>query len=46
MKAIFLGGYGGYGGPEALRLADIPDPKVAPEEVLARVKAAGVNPVD
>ncbi|GAA5705751.1 NADP-dependent oxidoreductase [Streptomyces avermitilis] len=43
MKAITLDG---YGGPEALRLTDVPDPKVAPGEVLVRVKAAGVNPVD
>lgn len=43
MKAITLNG---YGGPEALRLTDHPDPKVAPGEVLIRVRAAGVNPVD
>lgn len=35
-----------YGGPEVLTLAERPDPKVAPGEVLIRVKAAGVNPVD
>jgi NADPH:quinone reductase-like Zn-dependent oxidoreductase len=43
MKAIALDG---YGGPDALRLTEVPDPKVAPGEVLIRVKAAGVNPVD
>ncbi|MCX5535023.1 NADP-dependent oxidoreductase [Streptomyces sp. NBC_00006] len=43
MKAITLNG---YGGPDALRLTDLPDPKVAPGEVLIRVRAAGVNPVD
>ncbi|RSS03944.1 NADP-dependent oxidoreductase [Streptomyces sp. WAC00469] len=43
MKAIALDG---YGGPDALRLIEGPDPKVAPGEVLIRVKAAGVNPVD
>lgn len=43
MKAIALDG---YGGPDALRLIEVPDPKVAPGEVLIRVKAAGVNPVD
>ncbi|GAA2068376.1 NADP-dependent oxidoreductase [Streptomyces albiaxialis] len=43
MKAITLSE---YGGPEALRLTDLPEPKVAPGEVLIRVKAAGVNPVD
>lgn len=35
-----------YGGPEVLTLAERPDPKLAPGEVLIRVKAAGVNPVD
>ncbi|MER8047231.1 NADP-dependent oxidoreductase [Streptomyces sp. NPDC094032] len=35
-----------YGGPEDLALVDLPDPKVAPGEVLVRVVAAGVNPVD
>ncbi|GHH86119.1 oxidoreductase [Streptomyces sulfonofaciens] len=43
MKAITLDQ---YGGPENLTPADLPDPKVAPGEVLVRVKAAGVNPVD
>ncbi|MFC8510234.1 NADP-dependent oxidoreductase [Streptomyces sp. NPDC057411] len=35
-----------YGGPEELALVELPDPKVAPGEVLIRVVAAGVNPVD
>lgn len=43
MKAITLQQ---YGQPEDLKLVDHPDPKVAPGEVLIRVKAAGVNPVD
>ncbi|MFD7296307.1 NADP-dependent oxidoreductase [Streptomyces sp. NPDC059897] len=43
MKAITLNA---YGGPETLRLTDLADPKVAPGEVLIRVRAAGVNPVD
>ncbi|MEV5973349.1 NADP-dependent oxidoreductase [Streptomyces sp. NPDC051921] len=43
MKAIALSE---YGGPEDLTLMDLPDPKVAPGEVLVRVEAAGVNPVD
>ncbi|MFJ8196865.1 NADP-dependent oxidoreductase [Streptomyces sp. NPDC096152] len=43
MKAITLDK---YGSPDDLRLTDGPDPKVAPAEVLIRVKAAGVNPVD
>ncbi|WOP19993.1 NADP-dependent oxidoreductase [Raineyella sp. LH-20] len=38
--------YDTYGGPEVLRLVDMPLPKVGPGEVLVRVKAAGVNPVD
>ncbi|MET8452138.1 NADP-dependent oxidoreductase [Streptomyces sp. NPDC005209] len=43
MKAITLER---YGSSDDLRLIDLPDPKVAPGEVLVRVKAAGVNPVD
>ncbi|MFI8961835.1 NADP-dependent oxidoreductase [Streptomyces sp. NPDC053493] len=35
-----------YGGPERLALMELPEPKVAPGEVLVRVRAAGVNPVD
>ncbi|PRX49113.1 NADPH:quinone reductase-like Zn-dependent oxidoreductase [Prauserella shujinwangii] len=35
-----------YGGPDELTLGEHPDPKVAPGEVLVRVKAAGINPVD
>ncbi|MFI1161893.1 NADP-dependent oxidoreductase [Streptomyces sioyaensis] len=35
-----------YGGPDVLAYSDLPDPKVAPDSVLVRVKAAGVNPVD
>jgi NADPH2:quinone reductase len=35
-----------FGGPEVLRLEEVPDPKPEPGEVLVRVKAAGVNPVD
>ncbi|HZG05736.1 MAG TPA: NADP-dependent oxidoreductase [Streptomyces sp.] len=43
MKAIALEK---YGGPDDLTLLDLPDPKVGPDSVLVRVKAAGVNPVD
>ncbi|MEV5611132.1 NADP-dependent oxidoreductase [Streptomyces sp. NPDC052225] len=43
MKAIALDQ---YGSADDLRLLELPDPKVAPGEVLIRVKAAGVNPVD
>jgi NADPH:quinone reductase-like Zn-dependent oxidoreductase len=35
-----------YGGPEVLRLEDIPRPSPAVGEVLIRVRAVGVNPVD
>jgi NADPH:quinone reductase-like Zn-dependent oxidoreductase len=35
-----------YGGPEVLELTDVPEPKVGPDSVLVRAKAAGVNPVD
>jgi NADPH:quinone reductase-like Zn-dependent oxidoreductase len=35
-----------FGGPEVLRLEDIPDPQPGPGEVLVEVKASSVNPVD
>ncbi len=35
-----------FGGPDALRLRDLPDPAPGHGEVLVRVLAAGVNPVD
>ena len=35
-----------YGGPAVLKLEEIPDPKPGPGDLLVRVKAAGVNPVD
>ena len=35
-----------YGGPEVLEVRDLPEPKVGPDTVLVRVRAAGVNPVD
>jgi NADPH:quinone reductase-like Zn-dependent oxidoreductase len=35
-----------YGGPEVLRYEDYPDPVPQPGEVLVRVAAAGVNPID
>lgn len=35
-----------YGGPELLRLTDLPEPVLGPDVVLVRTRAAGVNPVD
>ena len=34
------------GGPEVLELVDLPQPKPRPTEVLVRVHAAGLNPLD
>jgi len=35
-----------FGGPEVLRLEELPDPKPGPSDIVVRVRAAGVNPVD
>ena len=35
-----------FGGPEVLKLEDVPDLKPGPGEVVVRVRAAGVNPVE
>jgi NADPH:quinone reductase-like Zn-dependent oxidoreductase len=43
VKAIV---YRQYGGPEVLELAEVPEPKVAQNSVLIRVKAAALNPAD
>lgn len=43
MKAIT---YDHFGDPDILALTDLPQPKVAPGEVLIRVRSASVNPVD
>ena len=43
MKAILVRE---FGGPDVLRLEDVPDPKPGPSEVVVRIRAAGVNPVD
>jgi NADPH:quinone reductase len=43
MKAIRIDG---FGGPEVLRLAEVPDPSPGPGQVVVRVEAAGVNFVD
>ncbi|MDK1347230.1 NADP-dependent oxidoreductase [Streptomyces sp. 378] len=43
MKAI---SYSRYGGPEVLAFGEVRDPKVGPDAVLVKVRAAAVNPVD
>jgi NADPH2:quinone reductase len=43
MKAIRVDG---FGGPEVLRLVDVPDPEPGPGRVVVRVEAAGVNFID
>lgn len=43
MKAIVVEK---FGGPEVLRLKDVPEPKPGPGQLLVALKAIGVNPVD
>src|SRR5918993_3241900 len=43
MKAIVVHE---FGGPEVMRVEDVPAPSPGPAQVLIRVKAIGVNPVD
>ncbi|CAM5624149.1 NADP-dependent oxidoreductase [Streptomyces aurantiogriseus] len=43
MKGI---SYSRYGGPEVLEYGEVRDPKVGPDSVLVKVRAAAVNPVD
>ena len=43
MKAIIVQD---FGGPEALQIQTVPDPKPANGEVVVRLRAAGVNPVE
>ncbi|HXC34469.1 MAG TPA: NADP-dependent oxidoreductase [Candidatus Acidoferrales bacterium] len=43
MKAIVVSQ---YGGPEVLEYKDFPDPSPGPDEVLVRVVATSVNPID
>jgi NADPH2:quinone reductase len=35
-----------FGPPEVLRIEEVPDPQPGPEQVVVRVHAAGVNPVE
>jgi len=35
-----------FGEPEKMRLEEVPDPQCGPGQVLVRVHAVGVNPVD
>src|ERR1700737_3936690 len=43
MRAFVLTG---YGGPDAMKLRDVPRPSPGPGEVLIHVYAAGLNPID
>lgn len=43
MKGI---SYSRYGGPEVLEFGEVRDPKLGPDQVLVKVCAAAVNPVD
>ncbi|WP_405579863.1 NADP-dependent oxidoreductase [Streptomyces sp. NBC_01092] len=43
MKGI---SYSSYGGPDTLAYGDLRDPRVGPDAVLVKVRAASVNPVD
>ena len=43
MKAMLMAA---PGGPEALQAAEIPTPKVGPNDLLVRLRAAGINPLD
>jgi NADPH2:quinone reductase len=43
MKAVIIEG---FGGPDVLRVGEVPDPQAGPGQVRVAVHAAGANPVD
>jgi NADPH2:quinone reductase len=43
MKAIRVSS---FGGPEVMKVEEVPDPQAGAGEVVVRIRAAGVNPVD
>jgi NADPH:quinone reductase-like Zn-dependent oxidoreductase len=43
MKAVFINQ---YGGPDTLTYGEYPDPTAGPGEVLVRIAAASINPID
>lgn len=43
MKAVLVEN---FGGPEELRLVELPDPQPSVDQILVRLHAAGVNPVE
>jgi NADPH:quinone reductase-like Zn-dependent oxidoreductase len=43
MKAVQ---YSEFGGPEVLKIVDLPDPHPAPGQIRVAVRAVGVNPID
>jgi NADPH:quinone reductase-like Zn-dependent oxidoreductase len=38
--------YSEFGGPEVLRIVDLPDPHPAPGQIRVSVRAVGINPID
>jgi NADPH:quinone reductase-like Zn-dependent oxidoreductase len=38
--------YSGHGGPEVIRYEDVPDPRIAPADVIVRVAACALNRLD